>query len=300
MRRGGAVAAGTAGRVESQKGQTGAAGLGLRTHSPSFPVQGTINVALSWWCLSCTILLGVAEGEPRRGPSASYLTSTYDGPVPPAVQDDVSWRAEELVGATSPLMEATFVRLSDELSLGDPCDARRVIAVTIPSVEVAFPGTDGPDVGRTERVDVLAYLDPGDGHLAVATAARAEWVLPGEGARTQSPKERIDTLCGEIGPAVAGGHLRIPDLLGTLWRWGINPAEAGQVVMRPRMAVNKWPRRQRGDAWVDNSERELWWFVDARGLVTEVRVDEQPPYWSGRTLIVNDEDPGTVTGWQMN
>jgi hypothetical protein len=154
-----------------------------------------------------------------------------------------------------------MVELRDDSPFGEK-SARIVWLARVESVTVRAPDANAVSVellmafdtttnnlvcAFTEPSSQWAYsaLDPGD---AESSAADAGWeVAP---AKYESLKSTV------------------PDVLAAVWKqFGVDPAKAGQVIVRPRFVANKFPTDEIDGRSVPRYPPTNVWIVEALGTV---------------------------------
>ncbi len=136
--------------------------------------------------------------------------------------------------------------------------------------------------------------------LAVYTRARPQWI-----ARVGTERDPEGQAAKFNWNVVAAGAEEfvtpVADVLTAVWRrYGIRPSEAGQIVLRPRLATTSSPLVGVGpDGWkVDDSNETVGmvWVVQALGI----RRDVTPTYyWTGYLILVDDRTGKPFKGLAM-
>lgn len=259
----------------------------------------------------CAVLLaalGVGGGVGRaeeivRGAGAQLVEAVEVGPVAEATRLELALRASELTGVDAAAMTVVRADLVDHMPLGDRASESEALAVRVHGVSVAYPDAGGRcPAGTRDDVDMVLVFDRADRHLMVAyTSPRSEWILPGSGARYSDAWPRIQEIWGgprPLGPVAL--RLGVADVLACVWAHDIRPSDAGQIVMRPRIVSDPWPAQHGAAGGADGAGDEVVWIVDVRGVITEMRPGEQPPYWSGRVFVINDANGASITSFKLH
>lgn len=149
---------------------------------------------------------------------------------------------------------------------------------------------NNPTNNEHVSVDLLVAVEANDNRLLFATTlAKDEWVRPA------IPPLDPESCAKEKGWAVSRAEAdrfstSIPEVLEALWgAFGVDPAEAAQVVLRPRHIVTKYPAKYEGDKLVPASKPSDVWIAQVLGTIVFVGQREgQADYLTG--LVVPFED----------
>lgn len=234
-------------------------------------------------------LVALAPGlgaEPvRRGPAPAPLvwtTSPATAAVPP---EGLLEKARAIAGPSAVLGTPSLTQLTDEGWLRTAFEVRawRVTATDVVVTIATFPRALVPvDESRRVTVTVDMAFDDSGTLLLAATEARVEMVLPAPLARPRPVGEEVRRWFKELRPLEPGDVLRsaAPEILGVLFARGVDPAQAGAIVLRPCVETGLWAKR-RGVV-----EPAACWLAEVYGV--RVRPRSEPAYSSGLVAAVCD------------
>jgi hypothetical protein len=191
----------------------------------------------------------------------------------------------EYVGSQALVGSGTIVSFTDDKPFGETMVKRRVERLFVPAVTVEQSSGDARCV-----IDLNLVFDEGTRELLVGfTNARSEWVLPD--GPPKDPEASVP-VCTEVTPLGRNAiQSTVQDVLGVMWmRGGVDPSKAGQVILRPRMAMCGWPPTQVGEEMVLNTTAAPYWVIHAVGMVMPVLADPWLRYRSGYLLLLRDDD----------
>lgn len=98
-----------------------------------------------------------------------------------------------------------------------------------------------PD-GKTSQSVPVTLVIKEERVVSVFTAARDKWIEPcAELYPRDVEKEACSAVVESLKPLLSVPSSSVAQVLETLWKYGIAPDDAGQIILRPRTVMTVWP-----------------------------------------------------------
>ena len=215
----------------------------------------------------------VLAAERIAGPLQSPLSWRSVGPLlDSSAALDSARRSVGLVDKDAAPASIGLAVLTDRHPFGETFANRPVWIVAFPAVTI-----DRRDETASVKVPITAVIDPIDGRLLEAfTPAKDVWVPPVIAPRDPEREASEDgwsvSACEspKLGSTVA-------QVLVAFWKsQGVNPKNAGQIVLRPRIVACALPAVMKGNKYVPLRKPGPVWIVHVMGTVTLQRGQGRP------------------------
>lgn len=220
---------------------------------------------LMLWILLATWFCLVAFSPPSEQLGEKTLTWTRvaanagDRTVVMSKSETVSLLGEAEFQPTS----TEFVRIADRYPFGNP--GEQLVWLYEYSRIIA----EHPKTGQSLSLAVTIALENESRHIVTAFTPRREEKWVGSVIPLANLEEKAQTQ-GWIASPLREEELRstIPEVLTALWRrFGINPAEAGEIILRPRRVRFLHPVRRVGDSLEVIPDPVTVWIVQVNGTL---------------------------------
>jgi hypothetical protein len=167
--------------------------------------------------------------------------------------------------------------LNDSVPMGGESMTRGAIRVLLSGVKI-----QRDEAEPLALIDLWLVLKPeapeGTQVLTVYTKPADVWAMPNPNSAPRDPEDAVRGGHGWVGP-LTGEKMTTPlvNVLTFVWRHGIHPGEAGQIIVRPRSAMTAWPPPQ---SQVDSVASAL----SPGGVAGQPVLNERQPYWLVQVL----------------
>lgn len=202
--------------------------------------------------------------------------------------------AQSIVGCDPAQVRDASVQsavVSDAAPLGESrTDALWIVRVAEMRVE------EGIDAAvrrpRAVRLSLNVAIAKDDGRLVVAwTDPHRRWVIPR--GRPREFRTVDDALSGHRSiarvPPDTKMQMTLTEVLQRAWASGMPLAEAGQIIVRPRVVDTSWPPTVVDGVASENRVPRVYWIIQAAGYVAAQFVPDA--YETCEILMIADDDP---------